>query len=436
MRSCWMIRRQPFKFQPAPRRHRRRRHLRKEVYLVLIIASFLVYRNLQFNGLFVFDDINNAEISSPRPNTINQASVFLRESRKSYRFSDFVPVNTTESSPSLTLEEARKGRERIIDILEKELGIEKLTVSEVMTLPKWSQVIKLYGDKPVILGLETCQEFQSKVPLSKRHIGVAGTFNSGTTAFGLSLQANCRYPNRHHIDQTKANKLVTNIHGMLNQVPWAKHKMAHARIANTILETISKDHVLPVVLVRDPYYWLQSMCRQGYGVRWDHNSKKHCPNLVPNEFDKKRFPRLQNVSSVPVWMGASFDTGPHWQSMIHYWNEWYRSYFKQQDEQFPRLLIRFEDTLFHAEHVMRQVCNCGGGIYAGSTDDSSSPESFRHVIDEAKWTHKHSQNNLVSAILKYGTDSGRYRQMTSQDLKFARDTWDEELIQAFHYSKE
>eukprot|EP00980_Cylindrotheca_fusiformis_P006518 scaffold1383_cov68-Cylindrotheca_fusiformis.AAC.1 len=181
-----------------------------------------------------------------------------------------------------------------------------------MTLPTQSQVEDLYGDKPVIIGLETCDAFQAKVPLADRHIGVAGIFNSGTTAFGLSLQANCRYPNRGAATTTSkhqlSNDVVSNVHGMLNQVPWAKHKMAYERNSHTILDSIPKHHVLPVVLVRDPYYWLQSMCRQGYGVRWDHNSKKHCPNLVPNDFDRQRFPKLQNASSVPVWMGASMAT--------------------------------------------------------------------------------------------------------------------------------
>jgi hypothetical protein len=95
-------------------------------------------------------------------------------------------------------------------------------------------------------------------------------------------------------------------------------------------------------------------------------------------------------------------------------------------------LIRFEDTLFHAEQVMKHVCQCGGGIYAGNDE---SENMFRPIVDEAKWSHKHSQNNLVSAIIKYGTDATRYRQMTPEDLEFARNTWDNELIEAFHYKR-
>lgn len=438
--------RQPPQLYSAIPRRRRRRRLRREVYLGLFGISLLIYHNFQlrtFMDGFLMMESSSVTVQKERVNThptiihtahipgSNPNAVFLRESRKSFNFSEFVPTISNSSIAETTMEEARKGRERIISILEHDLGIQKLTIPEIMTLPTWNQIEELYGDKPIILGLDSCRKFQ-EVPLARRHIGVAGIFNSGTTAFGLSLQANCRYPNRAATDAAHSNDVVTNVHGMLNQVPWAKHKMAQERNSHTILDSIQKDHVLPVVLVRDPYYWLQSMCRQGYGVRWDHNSKQHCPNLVPNDFDRQRFPKLQNASTVPVWMGASRTTGPNWDSLVHYWNDWYSSYYNN-DERFPRLLIRFEDTLYHSKQVMKTVCQCGGGIYSGNEDEE---DSFRPVVDEAKWSHKHSQNNLVSAIIKYGTNASRYDQMTLEDLEFAKHAWDNDLIEAFHYKRD
>ena len=420
-------------------RIRQRRHVKRHVYWVVLCGLFLYYHNHR-----LYDYMQSLQVETD----IQQktSTIFVRGTRESRKFSDFVSYNANTTFMSnhndMTIQEARQGRERILSILEKDLKISDLTVDEILMLPKWSQVQRLYGDRPVIIGMETCQEYQSRVPLERRHLGVAGIFNSGTTAFGLSLQANCKFPDRgpaidNNNNNNNNNSPVTNVNGMLSQVPWAKHKMARERNQHTILDSIRKTDVLPIVLVRDPYYWLQSMCKQGYGVRWNHNPEKHCPNLVPNEYDLKRFPKLQNQSSVPVWMGASMKRGPNWDSLIHYWNDWYRSYYKQQQEQqqedsFPRLIIRFEDTLFHAPQVMKQVCNCGGGIYADNRDN------FRYIMDEAKWDHKHKQNNLVSAMIKYGGSdmSGRYRQMTGQDLEFAKQTLDQELIHAFHYKKE
>ncbi|CAJ1950116.1 unnamed protein product [Cylindrotheca closterium] len=440
--------------------------------------------------------------------TKNKAS-FVRDSRQSIQFSDFVNKpndndndnndNTKQqdvSSSSLTYEQAKEGREPLLEILEHDLGLAKLTTTELLQLPKWSEIQDLYGSKPMLVGTDTCLKYQTKVPLQDRYIGVAGSFNSGTTAFGLSLQQNCRFPNRRHSrhnrrhnrdtqtagegnNKNPAGNIVTNVHGMLNQVPWAKHKMARERFGHTIDESIPKENVLPVVLVRDPYYWMQSMCKQGYGVRWDHNAKKHCPNLVPNEYDQKRFKRYAslNQTSVPVWMGQSYESGPHWDSLVHYWNDWYGSYYynnnnsnndndnhqtanNNHQEDFPRLMIRFEDTLFHAKTVMKLVCACGGGIFSGNEDEEEDDggeinigftndntakqqqqqqhqmgSAFRPIVDEAKFEHKHVQNNLVSAIVKYGTEKGRYRNMTQDDLEFAQTHLDSELMKAFHYKQ-
>jgi hypothetical protein len=267
------------------------------------------------------------------------------------------------------------------------------------------------------LGLDRCEAFRRRVPLEKRFIGVSGMFNSGTTAFGISLQANCHYASH---PKDLSNDVVTDMSGMLNQVPWAKHKDARRKHNHTIHPDIVKDDVLPIVLVRDPYYWMHSMCKQGYGARWNHNSEKHCPNLVPNEYDRKRFKKLRNASSVPVWMGLSPKKGPSWRSLIHLWNDWYEGYLEAD---FPRLIIRFEDTLFHGKEVMKQICQCGG---------AQQPSQFSYVVDEAK-DHRGAQNNMVSAIIKYGTDTWRYHNMTDEDLLFAHQSLNPELMKAFHY---
>jgi len=44
-------------------------------------------------------------------------------------------------------------------------------------------------------------------------------------------------------------------------------------------------------------------------------------------------------------------------SLADMWSDWYRSYI---DAEFPRLIIRFEDTLFHAEKIMEIISKCVG----------------------------------------------------------------------------
>ena len=325
---------------------------------------------------------------------------------------EILTADRTTHAVSDDMKEASLGRERLVKILQ-EAGINNMTVSDISTLPKWKQIEDLYGSKPVILGLEKCAEFRKKVPSSQRYIGTAGNFNSGTTAFGISLADNCRFPD--HV-QNISNDVVQDVNGMLSQVPWAKHKAAYRRNNHTIEERIIKDHVLPVVLARDPYRWMASMCVQGYGVRWSHDPK-HCPNLVPTDYDRRRFKNLQNKKSVPVHMGG----GITFPSLVHYWNDWYYSYLTAD---FPRLIIRFEDTLFRSAEVMEQVCKCAGG--------ETRPKFLYHVGEAKK--HAHKQNNFISAMIKYGTAKDRFRNMTEEDLLYARNNLNPKLMSALRYT--
>merc|ERR1712070_1313499 len=171
---------------------------------------------------------------------------------------------------------------------------------------------------------------------------------------------------------------------------------------------------------------MQSMCKEGYGVRWDHDSRHHCPNLVPNEFDRNRFPKLKNQDKVQVWMGANPTEGPTWPSLIHYWNAWYESYFQNNNNNEPRLMIRFEDALFYPKQVMEQVCHCGGGSLA---------DEYDYSLEEAKPDHKHNhKSNFVTAMIEYGKNTTRLRNMTKEDIGFAIQRLDPKLMEAFGYS--
>jgi hypothetical protein len=94
-----------------------------------------------------------------------------------------------------------------------------------------------------------------------------------------------------------------------------------------------KRHVLPVVVIRHPLAWLQSMCAHSYAASWKHD-KLHCPNFVPNnDVDIPKFGKT--VTSFPVTV--KFDETDHvtFDSLIHLWNEWYRQYL---DVDYPILV--------------------------------------------------------------------------------------------------
>ena len=120
-------------------------------------------------------------------------------------------------------------------------------------------------------------------------------------------------------------------------------------------ERVNKTNVLPVALIREPYTWMQSMCRHPYAAKWIHN-EHHCPVLVPAEHDFEHHGTQllvessdshdnnnnnninpgQNRSSVPVTIGYPRKAAK-FESMAHLWSQWYNEYL---DADYPRLIVR------------------------------------------------------------------------------------------------
>jgi hypothetical protein len=106
-----------------------------------------------------------------------------------------------------------------------------------------------------------------------------------------------------------------------------KHRMANVKETHVApqMGNVNKTSILPIVVIRHPLAWLQSMCAHPYAASWRHNSA-HCPNFIPNEIDQSHFPKAAMSSSFPVTV--QFDEKDHvtFDSLIHLWNDWYRQY--------------------------------------------------------------------------------------------------------------
>ena len=55
------------------------------------------------------------------------------------------------------------------------------------------------------------------------------------------------------------------------------------------------------------------------------------------------------------------------------------------------------------------------------------------VLTFSSRTRAFPQTNLISAMIKYGTDAKRFSNMTKEDLEFAAEALDPELMQLFQY---
>jgi hypothetical protein len=169
-------------------------------------------------------------------------------------------------------------------------------------------VVDLFGDDVVIVGKEDCQRYRDRVPLKLRQLGVAGMFNTGTNLLEAQLRKNVILPRE-----------------ILWQVPWGKHRMADVKYNHTAadMEQYDKDNVLPIVMIRDPFAWLQSMCASPYAAHWRHD-EHHCPNMIPNEMDRDKYKNLQDAFEVSVVFDGQ--SKRHFQSLVHLWSEWYAQY--------------------------------------------------------------------------------------------------------------
>ena len=82
-------------------------------------------------------------------------------------------------------------------------------------------------------------------------VSPSGMFNTGTNPFAMYIQSNCKMPHNTH-----------DVHGGMRwQVPWGKHTLASRKWNQTAghNEEVNKTNVLPVAIVRDPYFWMQSL---------------------------------------------------------------------------------------------------------------------------------------------------------------------------------
>ena len=320
---------------------------------------------------------------------------------------DFKPKKTRAE---LEMMDTFGADERIVRILHSaSVEIDKELAEQ---LPTWDDVVSLYGDSPIVHGLETCEPYRNAVKPADRMIGPAGMFNTGTNLLFELMKVNCDIKAAH----TKRREPRRN--GMRWQVPWGKHNPPTTHrfknVAKAWGKGIKHDDFMPVVLIKDPYTWMGSQCRHKYTTFWGHDDQ-HCPNLI-----RWRVTDRDEPSEVRVKFALNMKV---YESLLDMWNKWYEEW---EEQTFPHLTTRFEDLLFHGEEVTRIACECVGGDFT---------DNFEYVEDSAKparGIHK-GANGLVKAMLQYGDPKKRLIGFTDRDRWYASKTVDTHLITKYNY---
>lgn len=163
---------------------------------------------------------------------------------------------------------ACQGKESILEILHSGISTVSVTEEVCLRLPFPGQVEELYGKKPVVYGMETCQAYRDMLTSAGNKpalVRVAGLFKTGTNAFAKSLERNLQQDDEVWDEQIRQRAKSEGgfAESGLYDVPWEKHIHVKYRWESTAWfgKGVDKKLVLPVVLVRDPYWWMRSMVR-------------------------------------------------------------------------------------------------------------------------------------------------------------------------------
>ena len=325
---------------------------------------------------------------------------------------------------------------RLIQIL-IDAGVppEELTPQMMNSLPSESTIVSLYGEGPRIIGLETCTAYRSNILPVNRKVAPAGLFNTGTNILSELLLDNCDFPDAVVWPNDLPNRFRDKKWGLKAvraQVPWGKHNPVTFRgnhVSAVGGEGIVQDTVLPVVVVKDPYSWMGSMCRHNYAAYW--NQDTHCPKLVHSGDSGNGKPNNVEVRFKP----GRADGIVHYDSLVSFWNEWYGDYHNAlvRDRSFPGLIIRYEDLLFHLDEVLPKICDCAGGTNKNKDGKIrrkvEPPPNKKAAVGK---TQKKS-NNLLSSMVAYGDETKMVKGMKDEDIEYARGTLREQLMDTFGY---
>jgi len=166
---------------------------------------------------------------------------------------------------------------------------------------------------------------------------------------------------------------------------------------------------------------MASMCANPYAARWRHF--RQCPNLL-----EQSSTAAENGSDNWNNVTVKYGVGPRmYPSLVHLWNEWYNAY--KQHAEYPFIIIRMEDLVFHTKETITAVCECAGGRIR---DD----RKFVYVVDSAKKDSPghDTTTGLAEAWIKYSKPLAANGGFEYDDYRAALKALDHELIDLFHYS--
>lgn len=177
--------------------------------------------------------------------TMNESELSPNRQNPKKAFSMIPTTTTTSTTP--TEERSSDSSSIQMSTMLQEAGLTNISEADLAALPKLEQLKRQYGNietGPVMTGMDSCERYRQQVKQRRRYAAPAGMFNTGTNALAFHLEHNLRAMFKW-------------------QVPWGKHRMESVRLTHIApsMEKAIKEDALPIVMIRDPLHWMQSMVR-------------------------------------------------------------------------------------------------------------------------------------------------------------------------------
>jgi len=124
---------------------------------------------------------------------------------------------------------------------------------------------------------------------------------------------------------------------------------------------------------------------------------------------------------------TGFKYEDEYESLADMWSEWHRQYLRAT---YPRILVRFEDTVLYAEELMRIISKCSGAPMMSN--------QFRYVAGEARDWAGGKKGSLLKSLSKLGQYDVSYRKLladgTGKNREYLQSALDPELMRIFRYT--
>ena len=166
------------------------------------------------------------------------------------------------------LEEERKHRARNVerygvdDHIVKILSAANVEIDEELAeqLPTWNDIVSMYGDKPVIYGLDTCAEYRDTITPERRMLGPAGMFNTGTNLLFELMKVNCDIKEARFVPSVDKDLPIRfrepRRNGMRWQAPWGKVRSHYVQenVTRLYIQSLTLACQLVKTSAQSPYY--------------------------------------------------------------------------------------------------------------------------------------------------------------------------------------